>query len=134
MCIIELIHPLKQTTLQSWNFDRAQQLISIGRSRKNDIPLASAVVSRSHAVLERDSLGWRLKPLGANGCFINEKPAEQTYLRSGQIFRVARTGPSLRFVQAGGEMSLRQQRQQQHKLGRPEDTLSDRDTFVGAGK
>ena len=133
MLAIELIHPLKQQAIQSWKFDLAQKSISIGRSRTNDIPLASAVVSRNHAVLHREALGWRLELLGTNGCFIDEKLTTQAYLRDGQIFRIARTGPYLRVVlrAEAAEVPLLRQRQQQRRPLRSEDAFSARETFVG---
>ena len=134
MITIELIHPFEQKAVQSWKFDLAQKSISIGRSRKNDIPLASAVVSRNHAVLHREARGWRLEPLGTNGCFIEEKPAAQVYLRNGQVFRIAKTGPRLRIVQGADpdEASLLlQQRRSRQLASAKENTLSSRDTFVG---
>lgn len=133
MFAIELIHPLEEKAIQSWTFDRAQRSISIGRSRKNDIPLASAVVSRSHATIERDATGWCLKPVGANGCFIGGKLVTRAYLLNDQVVRVARSGPRLRVVYKADTAAtpLLQQRQESRESMNPKDTLSIRDTYTG---
>lgn len=135
MVTVELVHPLQQKVVQSWKFDSTQQSISIGRSRQNDITLMSAVVSRNHAIVRRDESGWRLEPLGANGCFVDERPARQTYLHSGQIIRIAKTGPRLRFVldiDADGPQSPQRPRLGRQASRMPkEDILSARDTWLG---
>ncbi|MEO0948537.1 MAG: FHA domain-containing protein [Cyanobacteria bacterium J06641_5] len=132
MVKIELVHPLQEKVVQSWQFDLTQQTISIGRSRQNDVILMSAVVSRHHAVLHRDTTGWNLEPLGHNGCFIDDKPVGQKLLRNGQIFRIARTGPRLRLVlEANASETPQPQSTRQSTDAAAENPLSSRETFFG---
>ncbi len=133
---VELVHPLQQKVVQSWKFDSSCQSISIGRSRQNEITLMSAVVSRHHAVMRRDERGWCVEALGANGCFIEDKPVQKAYLHSGTVVRIAKTGPRLRFVlDTEVEAPRKQQRLgRQTERVKKEDILSARETWLGDDK
>ena len=96
MITVDLIHPIRKEAVQSWTFDESQRVVRIGRSRKNDISLLSGVVSREHAALKFDGKRWTLHSLGANGCYLDDRPVKSITLDDGAIFRIARTGPRLR--------------------------------------
>lgn len=132
MIVIELINPLQQKAIQSWKFDLNSESISIGRSRQKDIPLASAVVSRDHAVLKRDIKGWHVEAVGANGCFVDDKLVEKAYLRNGSVFRIAKTGPYLRFTLDASAVESGRERKAAPR--RCEDTLSARETWLGPNR
>ncbi|MBA2274757.1 MAG: DUF3662 and FHA domain-containing protein [Actinobacteria bacterium] len=58
--------------------------VVIGRLSSVDIVLADANVSRRHAELRREGIGWKLKDLGStNGTFVNNKPVTQGDLKDG---------------------------------------------------
>ena len=58
--------------------------VVIGRLSSVDIVLADANVSRRHAELRREEVGWKLKDLGStNGTFVNNKPITEGDLQDG---------------------------------------------------
>ncbi|MGI8552743.1 MAG: ATP-binding cassette domain-containing protein, partial [Dehalococcoidia bacterium] len=64
--------------------------IRIGRGADNDLPFASPLVSRHHAVLERSGDSFRLRDLGsANGTFVNGARIHHADLQDGVEIRVA---------------------------------------------
>ena len=132
--VIELINPLQQKAIQSWKFNLSAESISIGRSRQKDIPLVSAVVSRDHAILKRDVKGWHVEAVGANGCFIDGQAVEKAYLRNGTVFRVAKTGPYLRFTFDASASEPDKSGRQKKSTLRTDDTLSARETWLGGDK
>lgn len=131
MITIELVHPFQQKAVQSWKFDVNCRSVSIGRSRQNDITLMSAVVSRHHAVLKQDDKGWRVEALGTNGCFMEDKPIQKAYLESGAVFRIARTGPRLRFIIDATVAGADEPDTRRPTRLRPEDILTARETWLG---
>ncbi len=51
--------------------------VRIGRSRENDVFIADPALSRFHAELEQDDVGWRILDRGSkNGTFVNERRIE----------------------------------------------------------
>lgn len=94
--VVDLIHPIRQETIQNWTFNASQTSIRIGRSCRNDITLSSRVVSRDHAMLHFDDRNWTLQSLGINGCYRNERLVKNPVVNDGDIFRIAKTGPRLR--------------------------------------
>jgi serine/threonine-protein kinase len=75
----------------------------IGRDLRFDIRPRDPEISRQHAMIAFDGVGFTLKDLGsANGTFVNERRIAEDYvLRHGDIVRVGRT--SLKFESPRGE-------------------------------
>jgi len=62
------------------SFALTKDRVVIGRNEESDLCLRNGSVSRTHALLTRESTGWEIEDLGSsNGIFINGKP-----LRHGQ--------------------------------------------------
>lgn len=97
MLAISLIHPRQQAPVQVWEFDDSCSSIRIGRSPLNEVSLLSAVVSRQHALVEREGPQWQLTAKGANGCFVNDKGIKNAIVEDGLIIRLGKTGPRLLF-------------------------------------
>lgn len=96
---IELFDPQQQLVLQRWQFDRAQETISIGRSEDNDIVLPSNLVSRHHVKLSLAGAHWQIRNSGKNGCFINDRKIQVAILHSGTFMvRLGKVGPHLRVI------------------------------------
>jgi ABC-type multidrug transport system ATPase subunit len=75
--------PIETITLRNRNFLR------LGRDPRNDIVLDHPVVSRFHAVLEKQDNRWWVKDLNsANNTFVNERAAPQCALQPGDILHV----------------------------------------------
>jgi adenylate cyclase len=65
---------------------------SIGRSRTNDLPLETKIVSRDHAQIVRDKGGLVLVDLNSlNGTFLNGSPIKKAPLKHGDEIRVGET-------------------------------------------
>ncbi|MEQ8959526.1 MAG: FHA domain-containing protein, partial [Coleofasciculus sp. C2-GNP5-27] len=94
MITLTLLHPLQSVPVQSWPF-KSESVIRIGRSTDNDVILYSAVVSRHHVELRRNSSGWRIISLGANGTYIDGKRITQVSVVDGMIIRLASSGPKI---------------------------------------
>jgi pSer/pThr/pTyr-binding forkhead associated (FHA) protein len=64
----------------------------IGRSSSNAVPIADRRLSRTHARIERDDLGYVLRDLGsANGTWLNRRRVSSERLVQGDEIRVGRT-------------------------------------------
>lgn len=94
MITLTLLHPIKNTPVQSWTFDN-EPVIRMGRATDNHVVLYSAVVSRRHVELHRTNSGWDVVNLGANGTFIDGERVNQIPAVDGLIIRLARSGPSI---------------------------------------
>lgn len=100
---LTLLHPLQSVPVQSWPFE-TESLIRIGRSTDNEVILYSAVVSRHHVELRRNSSDWEIVSLGANGTYIDGKRITQTPVIDGMIIRLASSGPKIQ-IRIEGEAS-----------------------------
>lgn len=94
MITLTLLHPVQQTPVQVWTFDK-EPVIRIGRATDNQVILYSAVVSRHHVELRRLDNSWELVNLGTNGTYLNGKRINQVPLVDGAIIRLARSGPNI---------------------------------------
>jgi len=95
---LELLAAVHGQPLQTWEFfDRP--LIQIGRATECDVMISSPVVSRSHAYLKRDGTGWLLCAVSQNGVFVEGERVQTLPLVEGAVFRLAATGPFVRFGQ-----------------------------------
>jgi pSer/pThr/pTyr-binding forkhead associated (FHA) protein len=85
----------------SFNADKPDFVVRIGRGTDNDIPLPEdEATSRSHAVIRWEQGQWLLEDLGSkNGTHLgrtsslerDERIRGKVVLRSGQLFRIGRT-------------------------------------------
>jgi pSer/pThr/pTyr-binding forkhead associated (FHA) protein len=105
---LQLLATAHGQPLQSWEFtDRP--LIQIGRAPDCDVVIASPVVSRSHAYLKHTPGGWELGVVSQNGVFVDGTRVPELRLCEGTVFRLAATGPFVRFGRMQDEtMQLRQ--------------------------
>ena len=94
MITLLLLHPLKQTPIQVWPFEK-EALIRVGRSTDNDVVLYSAVVSRRHVELRKMGESWDIVNLGTNGTYLDGKRIEKVSVEDGTIIRLARSGPNI---------------------------------------
>jgi pSer/pThr/pTyr-binding forkhead associated (FHA) protein len=100
---LTLLHPLQSVPVQSWPFE-TESLIRIGRSTDNEVILYSAVVSRHHVELRRNSSDWEIVSLGANGTYVDGKRITQMPVADGMIIRLASSGPKIQ-IRIEGEVS-----------------------------
>ncbi|NEQ75097.1 MAG: FHA domain-containing protein [Okeania sp. SIO2C9] len=94
MITLALLHPTQLVPIQRWNFE-SKSLIHIGRASDNDVIIYSAVVSRHHAELWKNSSGWMMVNFGANGTYVNNEPIIQTSVVDNMIIRLGISGPKL---------------------------------------
>jgi predicted component of type VI protein secretion system len=93
---LQLLPTAHGSSLQSWDFDQ-KTLIQIGRASDCDVVIAHPVVSRSHACLRYDTGQWYLSVISQNGVYVDGERVQNVRLSEGVIFRLAATGPYLRF-------------------------------------
>ena len=84
--------------IQTWRFSD-QREITIGREDGRDIVLSDPHVSRHHVTLIATDDGWMLVSRGRHGTLIDNRVVAEAVLRSGVVFRLGPTGPTLRFDQ-----------------------------------
>ncbi|MCS6812778.1 MAG: FHA domain-containing protein [Cyanobacteria bacterium] len=94
MIHLTLLHPVKNTPVQSWTFAN-EAVIRIGRGTDNNVILYSAVVSRHHAELRCNGSEWEVINLGTNGTYLDGKRITQVPVVDGTILRLARSGPKI---------------------------------------
>lgn len=92
---LALLHPTKHTPIQTWTFD-SEPVVRIGRSRSNDVVIASAIVSRHHVELWRHDTEWEVISFGANGTYIEGDRIHQVPVVDGMIVHLGNSGPQLR--------------------------------------
>ncbi len=96
MITLTLLHPLQDTPVQNWTFEK-EPVIRIGRSTDNNVILYSAVVSRHHLELRRgEDSQWELRNLGTNGTYLDGKRITQVSVVDGKVIRLARSGPKIK--------------------------------------
>ncbi|AUC60969.1 serine/threonine protein kinase [Cyanobacterium sp. HL-69] len=98
---LTLLHPLKSTPVQKWNFE-PHKVIRIGRANDNDVVLYSAVVSRHHLEIRPRNDDWALVSLGSNGTFVNGRKINKVLVKDGMIIRLASSGPKI-LIQLGSD-------------------------------
>jgi hypothetical protein len=75
----------------------SRDILTIGRTKENDICIASRAVSRDHARLLLSPRSVTIVDMdSANGCFVNEAPVKKQTLRDGDVLRIG--DRSYRFV------------------------------------
>jgi FHA domain-containing protein len=68
-----------------------QPTLTIGRSSENDVPVSEPRLSRHHALIEGDELGFVVKDLdSANGTWLNGRRVSSDRLLQGDEIRVGR--------------------------------------------
>jgi pSer/pThr/pTyr-binding forkhead associated (FHA) protein len=74
--------------------------ILIGRDPACDVvfPKDLRIVSRKHAEIIREGNRFLLKNYSPNGCFVNGQPAEDAYLKQGDVITFASGGPKVSFL------------------------------------
>jgi pSer/pThr/pTyr-binding forkhead associated (FHA) protein len=91
---LALLHPIGHKPLRTWTFD-LESIVRIGRSRKNDVVIASAVVSRHHIELWCNATQWEIVNFGSNGTYIEGKRIDQVPVKDGMVIRLGTSGPQL---------------------------------------
>ncbi len=82
-----------------------QRLVFLGTNPDNDVCVDDASVSRVHAKIEVDDVGYRLVDLASkNGTFIGSLRVREVYLEPGTTFRLGRQ--ALRFDLTADEVEL----------------------------
>jgi pSer/pThr/pTyr-binding forkhead associated (FHA) protein len=94
---ITLLHPTAATTIQTWQF-RSESIIRIGRSGDNDVILYSSVVSRYHAELHPQTLGWEIINIGANGTYIDNRQIDKELIKDKITIYLSPAGPKLQIL------------------------------------
>lgn len=74
--------------------------ITIGRDPSNTVvyPKDLRTVSRHHAEIVREGNRFLLKNLSPNGCLVNGQPAQEAYLKQGDVIAFAEGGPKVSFL------------------------------------
>jgi len=74
--------------------------ITIGRDPANNVIYGkeSRMVSRHHAEIVREGNRFLLKNLSPNGCLVNGQPAQEAYLKQGDVIAFAEGGPKVSFL------------------------------------
>jgi len=81
-----------------------RDILTIGRTKENDICIPSRAVSRDHARLLMSPRSVTIVDMdSANGCFVNETPVKKQTLRDGDVLRIG--DRSYRFVAKVGVQS-----------------------------
>jgi eukaryotic-like serine/threonine-protein kinase len=91
---LTLLHPVQSTPVQSWSFEH-DPVVRIGRAVDNHVVLYSAVVSRYHVEVRFADNRWEVVNLGTNGTYLDGKRVHQAPLSTGNIMRLARSGPNI---------------------------------------
>ncbi|MDJ1173946.1 FHA domain-containing protein [Roseofilum capinflatum] len=94
MITLTLLHPLKDTPIQHWEFQQ-ESVVRIGRSTDNHVVLYSAVVSRHHVELRLGEGAWDVVNLGTNGTYLEGQRIEQMPITGEVVIRLARSGPKI---------------------------------------
>ncbi|MDJ1168622.1 FHA domain-containing protein [Roseofilum sp. BLCC_M154] len=94
MITLTLLHPLKDTPIQHWEFTQ-ESVVCIGRSTDNHVVLYSAVVSRHHVELRLGEGAWDVVNLGTNGTYLDGQRIEQIPITGEVVIRLARSGPKI---------------------------------------
>lgn len=93
---LELLETDVGQVLQTWELVGGD-LFQLGRSPDSDVVLASPYVSRTHACLRRSDGDWELSAVSRFGVFVDGERVETLRMENGLVFRLAETGPFLRF-------------------------------------
>ncbi len=93
-----LLDSVQGHPIQTWRFtDQCE--ITIGRDVGHDIVICDPHVSRHHATLIAAKDAWMLISSGRHGTLIDNRLVAEAPLRTGVVFRLGPTGPTLRFDQ-----------------------------------
>lgn len=85
--------------------------LAIGRVESNVLVVFDAGVSRQHAVIRSDGMGWRIADLGSrNGTLVNGVPVGEESLADGDLITVGSV--SLRFSTGGGGARINEEHTQ----------------------
>ena len=99
-----VLNLLNSIPVQSWKFV-SQNTIRIGRATDNNAVLFSADVSRHHAELNwKESNGWQLTNLSANGTYVDGEPITTLDVTDGMTIRLATSGPKIQISIVGEAM------------------------------
>jgi hypothetical protein len=76
-------------TPEAWPIELQPDVISLGRSQQNDLPIEHPSVSSSHCRITVSDAGTWLKDLGSTaGTFVNDELVEEARLQPGQTLRL----------------------------------------------
>lgn len=91
---LTLLLPGKSVPVQNWTFEN-ESLVRVGRAADNDVVLYSAVVSRHHLELRKNTQSWEAVNIGANGTYMDGEAISQIPVKDGMIVRLASSGPKI---------------------------------------
>ncbi|MDX1963273.1 MAG: FHA domain-containing protein [Pirellulales bacterium] len=94
---LQLLDSDQTRPLQTWQFTDRES-ITLGRAEDNDVVIADPYVSRAHAHLTHDSLGWRVSSISRQRLMIKGVAVDEYDLHDGVVFRLGPHGCSLRFM------------------------------------
>ncbi|WP_253188090.1 FHA domain-containing protein [Leptolyngbya sp. 'hensonii'] len=94
---MNLLHPTQPIPVQSWTFE-SESVVRIGRAKENEVVVHSAVVSRLHVELQRQTFGWEVISRGTNGTFVNGERITQTKVLDGMVIRLGTSGPKIQIL------------------------------------
>lgn len=77
-----------------------QERITFGRDASCDVvfPKDLRFISRHHAEINREGNRFHLVNRSPNGCLVNSRPAEEAYLKQGDVITLAEGGPKVSFL------------------------------------
>jgi pSer/pThr/pTyr-binding forkhead associated (FHA) protein len=89
--MIDLTLKLGDEVLETFKFDKNQQVISIGRDADNDLTIQDSSISRHHAKIEASDNGYLLSDLQSqNGVFVNKNFIRSHWLNNGDKITIGR--------------------------------------------
>ena len=97
--VLYLLESEHGSPVQYWSFDD-EVLIRVGRSIENQVVIANPYISRAHAYLLFDDLGWAINAISEQGIFVASERREHLRLEPDAVFRLGAHGPFLRFGSA----------------------------------
>ncbi|MDX2098828.1 MAG: FHA domain-containing protein [Leptolyngbyaceae cyanobacterium bins.59] len=105
MITLNLLHPTSTTPAQSWTFDN-ESIVRIGRAKEQHVVVHSAVVSRLHVELQRQTAGWEVVSMGTNGTYVNGERITRTRVLDGMVIRLGTSGPKIQ-IYLGGNANVK---------------------------
>ncbi|MBI5017307.1 MAG: FHA domain-containing protein [Deltaproteobacteria bacterium] len=96
--VVQIVHIEGPRKGEIQEFSQAR--ITFGRDPSCDVvfPRDLRTVSRHHAEINREGNRFHLVNRSPNGCFVNNRPAEEAYLKQGDVLVFSEGGPKVSFL------------------------------------